>query len=81
MRKSTYAVIGGHRSKITVALIREKQILEWLFPTDWFADRRNEHHPALAQWKLCNQMIGWRGLKPDSTSPSTTLTLAAVAST
>jgi hypothetical protein len=65
-RPSTFARVGGSQDDMMLAVVRQKELLEWLFGRNWFADRRNEGHPARADWKLCDRMVQWRGRKPDS---------------
>jgi hypothetical protein len=64
---ATFARVGGSQEAMTLAATRQKELLEWLFQgKGWFLEKRNEGHPAYLDWKLCDQMVGWRGRKPDS---------------
>ncbi len=64
---STFARIGGSQDAVTLAVIRQKELLEWLFQGEhWFKEKRNEGHPAYTDWQFCKQMIEWHGRKPDS---------------
>ena len=41
--------------------IFHKQVLESLFPKDWFAKASDENHEALQQYKLCDKIIAHSG--------------------
>ncbi len=42
--------------------IFHKQVLESLFPKDWFVKASDEKHEALQQYKLCNKIIAQGGI-------------------
>lgn len=53
------------RSEVVASAMKQKAVLEWLFPPGWFS-KPHENHPAYAEWEICNQIIGWGGWKPDN---------------
>lgn len=71
--------ISTSREETVTAVTKEKGVLEWLFPTGWFARKDNQNHPAYAEWQMCNQMIQWGGFKPDAVDFEYMRTAAKVA--
>jgi hypothetical protein len=68
------------QADVVAAAIREKTVLEWLFPKGWFTQNQEEvDHPAWKEWKICHEIIQWNGFKPDAIRTDYMRTAAKVA--
>lgn len=57
--------------------VRQKHLLEELFPPGWF-DVRRDGHLAYDRWQLCNELVGFRGGLPNPTSHAKLLGVASL---
>lgn len=61
-------ITARNRTEVVAAAIKQKAVLEWLFPPGWFS-KANESHPAYAEWGICKQIVDWSGSLPDNVRP------------
>ena len=59
---------ASNRAEVVASAIKQKAVLEWLFPDGWF-NKTHENHPAYVEWRICKQIIEWGGSLPDNVKP------------